>query len=570
MQGDQVMINKKTVYHSLKIKHLLAGIFFMIALIFRLMAAYRLEITKPEAQILLQITQRDAGLYGQASILYQALTIPLVRFFGNSNLVVRFWPLLAGSLLIILPLLFEDLLGKRIAIILSFLIALDPFMNANAIILSGNAITLCLLVLTVDCLRKQRYLSGTISLIGLLLSGANLVYAILLLIFLAIYEILQNKRNPLINTLPPLREYLQKNPSLPASIFAIIAVLTFLLHIPLSDFAGNFLSALQRWRQPYSLGDTPPLYPIALLSYLPLGIILLFIKPFPKKPVPSIQINLWILFGLIVIALNPAHRMIDLVWVSLPVCLLGAINLDAFVVDLEANSNRQGIYIIIFTSLLVSLFITFVMVVYQFNWGLSVVSGLLSTITLLIFITMAFIFLAYSESVSLAASITRSSILLVFLVIQVGFSWRALGLNGNPSGEILWNGYYQGADVVRQIIEHADLETVKTRLDHQVAILGESNEAVKWDINRDFPIVEQPLSLGDASYAAVITETNDEITGKTVESYLGQQFIADSYPMWTWQPLKSLLDTDYWFWLVFRQGQMYDEYQTIWVNQKVF
>ncbi len=165
------MMNVKTVYYPLKIKHLFAGFFFLTALIFRLMAAHQLEITKPEAQILLQITQGNAGLNGQASILYQVLTIPLMRFFGNSNLVVRFWPLLAGSLLILLPLLFEDILGKRGAVILCFLIALDPFVNVNSIILSGNTITLCLLVLTADCLRKQRYLSGTISLIGLLLSA---------------------------------------------------------------------------------------------------------------------------------------------------------------------------------------------------------------------------------------------------------------------------------------------------------------------------------------------------------------------------------------------------------------
>jgi hypothetical protein len=570
MQGDQPMINMKPVYHSLKIKHLFAGFFFLTTLIFRLMAARQLEITKPEAQILLQITQRDAGLNGQASILYQVLTIPLMRFFGNSNLVVRFWPLLAGSLLIILPLLFEDLLGKRSAVILCFLIALDPFVNANSIILSGNALTLCLLILTADYLRKQRYLSGTIFLVGLLLSGANLIYALLLVVFLSMNAILHTKRNPLANISKLFWDYLRQHLSSFGVILAIIAVSTFLLYIPLSDFAGNFLSMLQRWGKPYNLGDTPPLYPIALLSYLPLGIILLFIKRIHKKTVPSTHIHLWILVGLIMIALNPAHQIIDLVWVSLPVCLLGALKLDEVVTDLEASPNRLGIYVTIFASLLVSLAITFVMVIYQFNWGLSVISGLLSTITLLIFITTAFIFLATSESVSLAASTARLSILLIFLVIQVGFSWRALGLNGNPSGEILWGGYYQGADVVRQIIKHADLETVKTHLDHQVAFLAESNDAVKWDISRDFPISERPLSLGDASYAVVITADNDELTGKTFESYLGQQFIADSYPMWTWQPLKSLLDTDYWSWLIFRQAQMYDGYQTIWVNQKVF
>ncbi|NPV40174.1 MAG: hypothetical protein HPY72_02365 [Anaerolineae bacterium] len=570
MQGDQLMMNVKTVYYPLKIKHLFAGFFFLAALIFRLMTAHQLEITKPEAQILLQITQGNAGLNGQASILYQVLTIPLMRFFGNSNLVVRFWPLLAGSLLILLPLLFEDILGKRGAVILCFLIALDPFVNVNSIILSGNTITLCLLVLTADCLRKQRYLTGTISLIGLLLSGASLIYAGLLMIFLTIYGVLHTKRNPLKNTGAVLWDYLRQHLSLLGLIFVIIAVSTFLLQIPLSDFAGNFLYVLQRWGQPYNLGDTPPLYPIALLSYFPMGIILLIIQRSHNKNAPSTQLNLWILVSLIMIALNPGHQMIDLVWVSLPVCLLGALKLDEIITDQEAGSNRQGIYVTIFASLLVSLAITVVMVIYQFNWGLSVISGLLSTITLLIFITMAFIFLAYSESVSLAASTARLSALIVFLVIQVGFSWRALGLNGNPSAEILWGGYYQGADVVRQIIENADLDTVKTHLDHQVAFLAESNDAVKWGVSRTYPIKEQPLSLGEASHAVVITTTNDELTGRTFESYLGQQFIADSYPMWTWQPLKSLLDSDYWSWLIFRQARMCDGYQTIWVNQKVF
>ncbi len=152
------MSDLKSLYQSLKLKHLLVGLTFGAVLTIRLVAANLLEITKPESQILFEITRNPGNLIGQASILYQILTVPLIRFFGSGNLVVRFWPVLATSVLILLPIFLEDIFGSRPAVLLAFLLALDPFLNANAIQINGSALTICCLALLIVFLQRRKFL----------------------------------------------------------------------------------------------------------------------------------------------------------------------------------------------------------------------------------------------------------------------------------------------------------------------------------------------------------------------------------------------------------------------------
>lgn len=561
----------KNAFQSLKLKHLLVGLIFLAVWIIRMIAASLLEITKPEAHILFDITRNPGNFIGQASILYQVLTMPLMRFFGNGSLIVRFWPVLAGSILVLLPLLFEDVLGTRPAVLLSALLALDPFINANSIQINGSALTLCTLVLSVAFLRKQKIFSGVLAFFGFLLSGAAIIYGLLLALFMTLVAAIEKKPNSLAQTWRKVWNYCRNHVPAMAVISLIIFGAAFLLGVRFSDFVGNFLFLFQKWGQPYTIANTPQLYPVALFSYLPFGVILLLITPQREKEAfPAFLAGIWMLVLLVCIALNPGHQILDLVWISLPIAFMGTQRVDGIISQIEENPSRIRIFTLIFCALMISLFIIAVMVIYQYNWDLSVINRLLSLISMLIMITISFIFLAYSESVSLAATTARTSLLIILFVIQAGFSWRALGLNGKPAGEILWGGYYEGADVVRQIVDHSDFDVVKTRLTNQVAFLDYSNDAVEWNVGRIYPTVNLPISLGDTAYTVVITTANDALKDKTSQGYVGQKFVADSYPLWIWQPLKNLLDSDYWFWLIFRQGQMVQEFNYIWVNQKVF
>jgi hypothetical protein len=346
-----------------------------------------------------------------------------MRFLGNGSLIVRFWPVLAGSILVLLPLLFEDVLGTRPAVLLSVLLALDPFINANSIQINGSALTLCALALSVAFLRKQKMLPGVLAFLSFMLSGEAIFYGLLLALFITLVAAIEKKPNLLAQTWGKVWDYCRNHlPAIAVVIFVLVGT-TFLLSVRFSDFVGNFLFFFQKWGQPCAIGNAPQLYPVALLSYLPFGVTLLLITPGREKEAfPSFLAGIWMLVLLVCIALNPGHQILDLVWISLPIAIMGAQRVDGVISQIEENPSRIRIYTLIFSALMISLFIIAVMVIYQYNWDLSVVSRLLSLISMLIMITISFIFLAYSESVSLAATTVRASLLIILFVIQAGFS----------------------------------------------------------------------------------------------------------------------------------------------------
>ena len=278
------------------------------------------------------------------------------------------------------------------------------------------------------------------------------------------------------------------------------------------------------------------------------------------------------LLALILVTVNPGHQVLDLVWVSSPLWVIAAINLSALVDQLKAylSSVRIKLYTLIVVCLLVSLSLTVVMLIYQIQYGLDLVGNLLSTISLLAMIAMVVLFMAYNDTVPLALTALRCGLILVVLIFQIAFSWRSLGLNGNPAGEILWDGYFEGAQTVEDIIWNANLERTGSGLDMSVGFINPSNSAVEWEISQKFKVEELESVTTDQRLAVLITDSRDGLNSGSADGYYGQDFNANSYPLWIWQPGKSLSDMDYWFWLIFRQGQMMRETNFVWANKTLF
>ena len=151
---------------NLQVKHLVYPGIFLLALGLRLFAAGRLVITQPEADILFRLTRDGAVSTSRGSLLYQLLTLPLMDLFGNGRLVVRLWLILAGAALTLVPLLFEDWLGEKQALILSALFALDPFGNAASLQLNSSLLTLCTLLVSLGLFHRRKYFFGSFSLPG--------------------------------------------------------------------------------------------------------------------------------------------------------------------------------------------------------------------------------------------------------------------------------------------------------------------------------------------------------------------------------------------------------------------
>ena len=344
---------------NLQVKHLVYLGIFLLALGLRLFAARRLVITQPEADILLRLTQDGAVSTGRGSLLYQLLTLPLMELYGSGRLVVRLWLVLAGTGLTLVPLLFEDWLGERPALILSALFALDPFGSAASLQLNSSLLTLCTLLVSFGFFHHRKYFTGILFFLAFMLSGRAILYPLGLGLIFALVLYLQKELASVKEPFLAIRQSIRENIRAILAVLAGLVLVLFLLQIPLSDSLNDIFAMFTNWGQPYALGSNPQLFPIALLSYIPLGILSLL---FPARSMQSRRFFPYLflvsLLALILIAVNPGHQVLDLIWVSSLLWVIAAINFSALMDNLEIyfSSAKIKIYTFIVVCLLVSPF----------------------------------------------------------------------------------------------------------------------------------------------------------------------------------------------------------------------
>ena len=542
-----------------------------MTLLLRFSAASQLEVSRPEGEILFSLTQGASSSGTAASVIYQLLTLPLISLFGSGLLVVRFWLIMAGSLIVLLPLLNEDLLGERAALILALLLFLDPFQISASLQINSGALPILFMFLTIALVRKQKFLLAVLAFTAFCLSGPQFFYGILLGLLFFITARFNEQQAVFIEPFKGAFSYIKENYQKVGGFLLVLLMLVLLMGINISSVLGDLAALISGWKQPYTVSTLPQLYPIAFFAHLPLGLFGIVLGARSKQGQRlSTCLILWILVFLFLLTFYPAHHIVDMVWLSLPVCILGALSMDALIDKINVGQKNQIIYAIILLCVLVSLAISMSKVVYQIKGNLYSLNAILSAITLLVLVVMLLIFMAYNEGIKLTLNVFKSCLLAILVFVQISFSWRAAGLNGNPSAELFWGGYFEGAGQLREIIDNADLESLDAAVNARVAFYKYENTAVKWSIAVDYPFEEQPFGLAEEHYAVIISSSDEGDLEGAVDGYYGQSFVSSSYPLWIWQPFKSLANSDFWAWMFFRQGQMLREYDHVWVNKSIF
>ena len=232
---------------NLQVKHLVYLGIFLLALGLRLFAASRLVITQPEADILFRLTRDGAVSTSRGSLLYQLLTLPLMDLFGSGRLVVRLWLILAGAALTLVPLLFEDWLGEKQALILSTLFALDPFGNAASLQLNSSLLTLCTLLVSLGLFHRRKYFSGVLVFLAFILSGRAILYPLGLGLIFALVLYLQKELAPVKEFSLAILQSIRENIRAILIVLAGLVLVLFLLQIPLSDSLNDVFTMFTNW-----------------------------------------------------------------------------------------------------------------------------------------------------------------------------------------------------------------------------------------------------------------------------------------------------------------------------------
>ena len=557
-------INKSK--HELNSFHLAIFGLFVLAFSIRIYGANAIGITDSEAEVLLSVTGIKPSA---AEPFFYSLIIQMMQFLGfNCTLGIRIINVLMGSLITILPALFYKEIGKKTAIIASLLFAFDPFGIANSIVFSGNSVTILLVGLLVDALIHDREYLIQLVVLLLICNGRGLGYfSIFSLIFLIVlffvdkdtfYAFLKNIIE---------KTSTKKNSMITWTSIIFVLFLAIIFKNPFSNIAADISNFILGLSKNYQIGNYPIVYPFAIFSYMPVALVFTLIFLI-KKPEAEIKLHrlgsLWLGLVFAVITFYPRHLMIDLIWVSLPLWLITSFLISKyFSVQYHLQKdNWPFLGILLVTE--INLGLNMVSLVYRSIWGLDVTNTLLTILLISVFTIVLWLYQAYVSSISKALSALVLITLFMGGLVQLSISARTAASNQKPENEIIWNGYFEGRDIVGKIIENTKTSITGTTGLLNIFIDGKINPSEIWLINKERLFFQK--SDISSNNPEVVVSSNQAIAIRD-DPYQGQEYISNSYPLWTWDPVRSFISTDFWNWFFFRSNLQYKEYNSIWINK---
>ena len=546
--------------------HLFIPGIFILAFVIRLYGLSNINFSNSEAEVLLSITGIKPS--SSNSLLYDLILKVMLSFGIKGILGFRLINAFIGSLIVLLPILFFQEIGKKPAILASLFFAFDPFGIVNSIIFSGSTLTIFFIGLLVESIvHKRNYL---IQLIIILLVGHGRGLGFFLLIsFLFLMVLFFIDRDTLKRFQSIVRENTSTNKNfLVAGLFIfIVTILSFVTKTPISNLASDIVNFVLAWSKNYQIGNFPIVYPFAIFAYIPFAIIasLIFLIKKPKVEMKKFKlVFLWTALAFLIITFSPGHLIIDLLWVSLPLWLITALLVSNYMPEQFYTLKDNLPFIGILLAISVNIVLNIVALVYQSVWGMDISNTLLATLLICVFIIVLVLYQAYTASTTKAFSALFLVVLFFFGLLQLSISARTVGTNHKPENEILWNGYYEDQDIVKEIIKITKASIFGTSGILNIFIDGQMNNPIVWALNKEKLFFQKSDTLLTNSEVIVSVNKTISLNG---EAYQGQEFISNSYPIWTWDPVHSLVSTDFWDWFIFRNNQQYKEYNSIWINK---
>ena len=296
---------------------------------------------------------------------YVHLTALLFFIFGGTNFLARFWPALAGCVLVLTPWLLRGRFGRIPALMLAFGLALDPGLVAMSHLAGGPMLAITCLVLTgLMWLDGRRAAAGLFA--GLaLLSGPSVWFGLLGLGLAWAFTSVFRRSAP-----PQAEENPESEAPIPAPVrirwedfrgalawglgtLLVVGSLCLLSPKGLPAFAMSFVEFLRGW---WTLSGVPlwrPLLALPAYEILPLGFgIAGAVRGILKRDIDSIRLGVWALVALLLALIYPGKQVSDLVWALLPLWVLTAIELGRHF-DFEGRNRWElaGVIVLVVTLL---------------------------------------------------------------------------------------------------------------------------------------------------------------------------------------------------------------------------
>ncbi|NQS91453.1 MAG: hypothetical protein HQ574_03505 [Chloroflexi bacterium] len=518
-----------------------------------------------------QIFRGEPVMIG-TQVSYLAVTEGLFSLFGAGQFGARFWPAMAGSLLVWFPFLIRKKMDRVPALLLAAGLAFDPALVSVSRIADSPMTALVFLFLAAGAFHTKK-ISWTVLFLGLgLISGPAFWFGTVLLTITLIASGILGIFDP--------RSYIQERLDLikgqhgsafdKAGELAIPVVLVislgsfFFTNIQgLSAWMGSLPVYIASWSQPGGI------HPLKLIINLVVGnpLILLFaglgiISSWREGDQFGKLTSIWFGVALVMILIYPGRQAMDLIWVVFPLWI-GSVREFNRIYHIAKGSWVIYVLAAAVGVLMVLNWLTFTGMVFQLgnNRAVLLQGGLIAASLALVLLSMAIVASEWGWTASkkgLALGIGSMLVIYMFASLVQGAYLRA----GDPRS--LWSdGSGAGQlDLLLDSIDGASL-TLAGRRDNIAGTVIHNREALRWALRDQHDFVFQENLDPLSSPPILITSKNDSFQVDP-ELYRGQDFVLATSPGWT-----GYVPEDWISWVAYRSGPLINEHIILWVRNDI-
>lgn len=552
---------------------LLYFVVFTIAILLRFIKLGALPLGDSEAINALQ-TMKVAR--GQAVTIgsqpgYIALTSILFFIFNAGEFWARFWPALFGVGLVFVPLLYKKWIGEKGALILSFLLAIEPGLTATSRTATGTMIGLVSLFAALGFYLNHKSIPAGLF-CGLAVLGGTAIWPGLIAtgLTLLIYTLSVKKWPEIAISCHQSDEDHKSDFSWKVFTFSgagsllIIGTVFLIKPVAINGLGGSLVDYFRSW---VTMGTSLKVLCISILFEQLMAIPLAIwgvISGWRNKIGLTFMMLVGFLVSLALTIANPSSGVVDLVWVLIPLWVLASLGFEEILTRLSRTEFLLKLFQTIITfSLLIFTSMNILSAVAKPNNSseISPLVSILLPIALLIIITLL---IGWGWSVEASKQGLILGIGFILIATTIGSAWKAGGLGSQPETE-LWrtDSLPSGRDLLLKQVDELSLwNTGEDEDKMHVALLRVQSPSLEWAL-RNYSIQDADILGATETPAMVITNSTD--TSGLAQIYRGQAF------NWAKEVMFDQISISDWVkWYGFRQVPTVEQGYLLWARTDLF
>jgi len=530
-------------------------------------------------------TAQGAHLWLGSQPAYVQLTSALFAFLGSTNFLARLWPALMGSLVVLVPILLRSRLGRLPALLLAFLLAIDPGLLAVSRQAGSPVFALVgsWLALTFWMIDRPAW-AGIF--LGLGLLGGETFWPGLIGFAIALWLMQSINRSASLR-LDLFREQEAGEPPAPGGgeveveeisarsqgsakrtllYFAlgtilVVGTIFFIQPMGLSGLAGGLTTYLAGWANPSGVSFVRLL--VALAAYAPVALILGAwggLRGWIHKNYLDQFLSLWAGIALLLALVYPAHQVDSLVWTLIPLWTLAVrefLRHVTFPKEELVNTISQALLTF---GVLVFVWLNLQGMVNDQTIGASNSPQLAAIGVALALLVFASFLISWGWSGGIAGRGLVWGFCAILLVYAFGVATEAGAMRSQYTSELWINGpSLPQANLLVDTINQLSDTHVGVKADLDLVVVGIQSPGLEWAL-RQFPKPLFTSTLEPGGMPSIVI-TAKETQPSLAASYRGDAFVLSQQPDWS-----LILPTEYLPWFIYHTAPQETQSVILWAR----